>query len=144
MGIRRPPSVPLLFVTQEMGLMWWDGNFLGELNFHCENGPSRNEQKIFALTVPEPLAFTLIHFSVSLSSWSKFNLPRFVQFITSIVAIYLLLRHEIERGLRAVYGVQDDKYDKYDKQPIILGVLGLLLIAIPPLVIGGYCPRMSI
>ena len=37
----RPPSVPIGFVPQKLGLIWWvpwECKNLGELNFHMENG----------------------------------------------------------------------------------------------------------
>ena len=41
LGLGRPPSVPIGFVPQKLGLIWWvpwECKNLGELNFHMENG----------------------------------------------------------------------------------------------------------
>ena len=61
----RPPSVPIGFVPQKLGLIWWvpwECKNLGELNFHMENG----------LPEAQKLPNRYYHMSRSQENWSDF------------------------------------------------------------------------
>ena len=61
----RPPSVPIGFVPQKLGLIWWvpwECKNLGELNFHMENG----------LPEAQKLPNRYYHMSRSQENWSEF------------------------------------------------------------------------
>ena len=63
----RPPSVPIGFVPQKLGLIWWvpwECKNLGELNFHMENG----------LPEAQKLPNRYYHMSRSQENWSEFFL----------------------------------------------------------------------
>ena len=61
----RPPSIPIWFVPQKLGLIWWvpwECKNLGELNFHMENG----------LPEAQKLPNRYYHMSRSQENWSEF------------------------------------------------------------------------